>query len=79
MCEEALKVLAKVKPGVEIRMCDKHMTTVKLHYAPWVVGVGPTLSLAIRDCFNYLLEIVEENPVKYVHLTPILKELSEIL
>lgn len=80
MCEELLNILASVKPGVSIKiMMYKNTVTVKLHYHPWVVGVGTTLPLAVLDCLNWLLDVVEENPEEYLHLVPMLKKLEEAL
>jgi hypothetical protein len=59
---ELLNALAKAKPGVQIFIRTTGMVTVGLCYAPYVVGVGPTLFLAARDCALWLLDVAKTNP-----------------
>lgn len=60
--EELLNALSKAKPGIQIFIRTKGMVTVGLCYAPYVVGVGPTLFDAALDCARWLLDVATTNP-----------------
>jgi len=59
---ELLNALSKAKPGLQIFVRTNGMTTIKMCCAPYVVGVGPTLFLAARDCALWLLDVVKTHP-----------------
>jgi hypothetical protein len=59
---ELLNALAQAAPGIEIRMCPKHMVTVRVHYDPKVVGTGRTLMEAAIDCAHWIFDVLGDHP-----------------
>ena len=59
---ELLNALAQAAPGIEIRMCPKHMVTVRIHYDPKVVGIGTTLMEAAIDCAHWIFDVLGDHP-----------------
>jgi hypothetical protein len=74
---ELLSALAKAKPGLQIFMRTQGMTTVSLCCPPFVVGVGPTLFDAARDCAMWLLDVAKTHPEYREQLPDVFKALED--
>lgn len=63
MCgSKLLAALAKARPGLQIFVRSHGMVSVGLCCPPFVVGVGPSLFDAARDCARWLLDVTQTHP-----------------
>ncbi len=59
---ELLTALAKSKPGIEIRMCEGHKVSVRMHGEPLICGIGTTLMEAAIDCARWVFDVLGDRP-----------------